>query len=108
VAYGAYGRFNYKTTVLNGINCDNGAFGDPFSGAGKACFTRPSANPAPAGYTLCGREGQRCSFGWKSSVAYGAYGKFVYKSNVFGGITCSNSAFGRDPFPGVTKSCYTR
>jgi hypothetical protein len=106
VAYGAYERFNTKLIVLNGIDCNNSIFGDPFSGVGKACFVRASANNPPAGYTLCAREGQRCSFGWKQSVAYGAYGKYVYKSGVGGGIACTNSAFGRDPFVGAGKSCY--
>jgi len=42
VAYGANGSFNYKYNISGGIDCNNGTFGDPISGVGKACYTKDS------------------------------------------------------------------
>lgn len=51
VAYGANGSFNYKYNITGGIDCNNGTFGDPISGVGKACYTKDSSqigcNPNP-------------------------------------------------------------
>lgn len=61
----------------------------------------------PAGYAFCANEGQRCSFSDLRDVAYGANGRFNYRTNVSGGIDCTNAVFG-DPIPGVFKACYSR
>jgi|GEM_PF-3264269 len=42
VAYGANGSFNYKYNISGGIDCNNGTFGDPIPGVGKACYTKDS------------------------------------------------------------------
>jgi PKD repeat protein len=60
-----------------------------------------------AGYTFCANEYQRCSFSGAKDVAYGADGRFTYKTNITDGIDCTNAVFG-DPIPGVYKACYTR
>lgn len=62
---------------------------------------------APAGYTFCAWEGERCSFSGTADVAYGANGRFAYRSGVSGGIDCNNGVFG-DPVYGVRKACYFR
>ena len=43
VAYGANGTFAYRTGVRNGIDCNNGVFGDPRPGVRKACYIRQTA-----------------------------------------------------------------
>jgi len=40
VAYGARSNFAYKT-VENGVDCNNGVFGDPLVGTVKACYIVP-------------------------------------------------------------------
>jgi surface antigen len=40
VAYGANGRYTYRFGVVNGIDCNNAAFGDPVPGAVKTCYLR--------------------------------------------------------------------
>jgi hypothetical protein len=112
VAYGANGTFAYRTGVRNGIDCNNGVFGDPLPGVRKACYIRPvhSGQPdytPPSGYTFCAWEDERCRFSGTADVAYGANGTFAYRTGVRNGIDCNNGVFG-DPRPGVRKACYIR
>ena len=109
IAYGANGQFNYKYGVAGGIDCNNNVFGDPISGAAKACYTKDSSsgNVGPSGYAPCSSEGQRCNFSGIKDVAYGANGQFNYKYGVTGGIDCNNGVFG-DPISGAAKACYTK
>jgi hypothetical protein len=102
VAYGAFGAF--VTVTANGDTpCTNATFGDPVYGEAKACYT---ASGSPPGYrTTCAAEGGNCGFGGMQTVAFGARGRFVYKSFT-GGIPCTTGAFATDPLPGVQKSCY--
>ena len=58
------------------------------------------------GYALCASENQSCSFSGTKNVAYGANGKFNYKTAT-NGIACNNATFG-DPIVGVVKACYVR
>lgn len=102
VAYGANGKFNYKYGITGGVDCNNSTFGDPISGVGKACYTKSVVGPS--GYTFCSNENGRCNFSGKKSVAYGADGKFNYKT-VTGGVDCNNATFG-DPISGVVKACF--
>ncbi len=110
IAYGANGKFAYKTAT-NGINCNNIAFGgDPIYGTVKACFvgpTVPAASVGPAGYTYCAGENGTCSFSGTKTIAYGANGRFAYKTAT-NGINCNNIAFGGDPIYGTVKACYMR
>ncbi|MFL5997992.1 MAG: MGH1-like glycoside hydrolase domain-containing protein [Streptomyces sp.] len=102
VVYGAYGAFTTRTATGD-TPCTDATFGDPISGESKACYT---ATGGPAGYgTTCSAETGTCAFSGQRTVAYGARGSFVYKSFT-GGTDCTTAAFGRDPLPGVQKSCY--
>jgi hypothetical protein len=40
VIYGAYGVYTAPLSFTDGVNCNNGVFGDPISGATKACYFR--------------------------------------------------------------------
>lgn len=97
VAYGANGQFNYGT-FTNGAACNNATFGDPIPGVVKACYSGPTA------YTWCSGESQNCALPGTSSVAYGANGRFSYRT-LSGTFSCSNATFG-DPAPGLAKACY--
>ena len=72
-------------------------------------FGTPSG---PSGYTWCSPEDYSCSNLPRRtvSVAYGADGRFVYRSDDvsrYGIYPCStNQFFGQDPAPGWYKSCY--
>lgn len=104
VMYGAYGSFN--TAVATGNTaCTTASFGgDPIGNETKSCYTGPAA---PAGYktTACASQGGTCAFTGKRTVAYGAKGRYVYKT-LSGGTTCKAAVFGFDPLYGVLKSCY--
>ncbi|MFJ8108855.1 SGNH/GDSL hydrolase family protein [Streptomyces sp. NPDC096132] len=104
VMYGAYGAFN--TAVATGNTaCTSASFGgDPISNQTKTCYTAPAT---PAGYkaTACATQGGTCAFTGKRTVAYGAKGRYVYKT-LSGGTTCKAASFGVDPLYGVVKSCY--
>jgi hypothetical protein len=98
IAYGANGSFNFKTINGNYV-CNNATFGDPSPGAAKACYD------ALYGYGLVATEGGLMTGLNKSPIAYGAAGTFVF-AIATGSVGCSNTAFGRDPAPGVVKACY--
>jgi len=104
VAYGSRGKFNRKTAVSGGIDCNNSVFGDPDKGVHKSCYVL--ADVGPAGYTYAGTEGARINISGIADVAYGDRGKFNRKTGVTGGIDCTNDVFG-NPDNGVQKSCYT-
>ncbi|MER6960122.1 alpha-L-rhamnosidase [Streptomyces sp. NPDC000618] len=102
VMYGAFGAFATVTATGN-APCTDATFGDPIPGESKACYT---ATGGPAGYvTVCSAEGGTCSFSGQRTVAYGARGRFLYKSFT-GGAGCTTAAFGTDPLPDVSKACY--
>ncbi|WP_326758500.1 trehalase family glycosidase [Streptomyces phaeochromogenes] len=102
VMYGAFGAFATATATGN-TPCTDATFGDPISGESKSCYT---ATGGPPGYaTACSAEGGACAFSGQRTVAYGARGSFLYKSFT-GGTGCTTAAFGTDPLPGVSKSCY--
>ncbi|GIV85500.1 MAG: hypothetical protein KatS3mg052_2507 [Candidatus Roseilinea sp.] len=44
VAYGANGQFAYRQGVSDGIDCNNGVFGDPAYGVRKACYVRQTGS----------------------------------------------------------------
>lgn len=46
VFYGAKGRWASRVAD-NGIDCNNGVFGDPIRGVVKACYMQPMATPPP-------------------------------------------------------------
>lgn len=99
VAFGANGVFNFAT--LNSIfTCNTATFGDPLPGVAKACY-----EPLPE-YGYVATEGG--SFGGLSNtpVAFGAGGNMVF-TIASGSMSCSTTAFGSDPAPGLVKTCYT-
>ncbi len=97
VAYGANGKFSYRTAT-DGVSCDNGIFGDPIRGVVKTCYVGPEP------YTFCSNEYQSCRFNGTRNIAYGANGKFFYRT-ASQSVDCSNETFG-DPIVGVEKACY--
>ncbi|MEV0459580.1 family 43 glycosylhydrolase [Catellatospora methionotrophica] len=101
----AYGAGGYRYVTATGTTpCGIVAFGgDPAVGVLKSCYLAPAGGPS--GYTSCAGEGGTCSFTGTRTVAYGSAGSFAYR--VASGTTaCGVAAFGRDPLPGVLKSCY--
>jgi len=102
VAYGANGAFAY-TTATGNVACGNATFGDPIANTVKACYTRTGG---PTGYgTTCAAENGTCTFSGQQTVAFGARGKYLFRSFT-GTATCNAAAFGSDPLFGVAKSCY--
>lgn len=57
----------------------------------------------PTGYVLVASELGIRTFTYPTNVAYGANGKFAYKTGVTGTITFSPKTFGYDPLPNVVK-----
>lgn len=122
VAYGAAGAFRFQFGLTGEVDCNNGVFGDPNPGVLKACFAKPGAPPAPTpppspwpaegsptGFSFCAPEGGSCAFaGLTQDVAYGIAGRWMHLAAVSAGVACANEAFGRDPYPGYLKACYTR
>jgi hypothetical protein len=102
VAYGAYGAFAYATATGN-MSCTNATFGDPIPNTVKACYTRTGG---PNGYaTTCATESGTCTFSGTQTVAYGARGRYVFRTFT-STAACTTAAFGSDPLFGVQKSCY--
>ena len=63
-----------------------------------------SATAADTGWYFCSNEGQTCTFDGTRLVRYGANNSYVHKSATKS-IQCNSTAFGKDPAPGVAKSC---
>lgn len=61
----------------------------------------------PAGYAITANDGETRVFAEPSDVAYGANGKFAFKSNVIGAVTFNKATFG-DPNFGVLKYGFFR
>ncbi len=102
VAYGAYGAFTY-TTATGSMTCNNESFGDPIGNVAKSCYVRVGA---PAGYTTsCAPEGGTCNITSTRTIAYGALGRYTYKTFT-GNTPCTTATFSSDPMYGVPKSCY--
>jgi hypothetical protein len=95
VAYGANGNFVFQNSALNGMACNTANITgdvDPAPGTVKACYI-PTV---PPGFTQCSNENGACYFlgTGAAPVAYGANGKFVFKS-LTSGFGCNNGVFGR-------------
>ncbi|WLQ12403.1 pectate lyase [Hahella aquimaris] len=59
----------------------------------------------PDGFTTICKSGQRCLVGSQTQVAFGAAGKFVFKS-LNGAFSCDVATFGADPNPAKSvKEC---
>jgi hypothetical protein len=104
VAYGAVGAFADRLVTADSAACTNNAFGtDPIYGVAKACYLAP--NGGPAGWAACATEGGTCTPGAARTVVYGARGAFYARWET-GPVSCTSTAFGGDPIPGVVKACY--
>ncbi|MGC1375650.1 MAG: hypothetical protein WA821_05480 [Anaerolineales bacterium] len=108
VRYGYNGQYVFKSAT-NGITCSYTTFGsDPYPYQAKMCAY---AAPVPgAGWTKCADDGGSCTASpyQEQTVAYGASGKYFYKTAASGTtLTCNTTTFGGDPIVGTAKSCYT-
>ncbi|MCB1174273.1 MAG: hypothetical protein KDK39_11930 [Leptospiraceae bacterium] len=65
-------------------------------------------NGIPEGFKYLGTEGQTVTLDYQSDIAYGANGKWEFKTKEPGRITISNQWFGTDPLPGIPKKAYYR
>lgn len=97
VAYGANGKFVYKSGVIGSVTFNNATFGDPAPNVPKSGYSKA--------YQKVASEGQTYQINGVADVAYGGNGKYVFKSNVSGAVRFDNSTFG-DPAPGVPKNGY--
>ena len=108
VAYGSHGNFRYLHNKIGSVYFSTSTFGDPNIGVLKGGFykRRPfsTAPVGPAGYTWCSMENGSFTLPGICDVAYGANGKFVYKSGKSRTVTFNNSTYGPDPIGGVAKS----
>jgi hypothetical protein len=108
VAFGEGTNWNYLVMPKGRIDCSVKTFGDPSPGRSKRCYYYYPNDPTKIGFKSCSPEGGYCDgngVGGNLVVAYGRNYRFTY-ANVVGGTDCSNSAFGLDPDPGVSKSCF--
>jgi hypothetical protein len=103
ILYGAGGAYHGRQ-VNGSVTCTAANFGgSPTADPGNACFRQVGG---PVGFgTVCAGESGTCSFTGFRTVAYGAAGRYVYKS-FSGTAPCNPTAFGLDPIFGVVKSCY--
>jgi hypothetical protein len=100
VAFGVDGQYFFKEFGAGGsFVCDVGTFGDPAPGKLKYCYRMLEE------YGYAAAEYQTVTGLYKTSMAFGANGKFLYKVAT-GSVPCTVAAFGGDPAPGFDKSCY--
>ncbi len=92
--------------------CKSGGGANRYYPIGYDCSTgKPKLTPVPiiplADALHCANEGQSCTIPTvlTANVWYGARDKWVLKQGVSGVIQCNNTAFGKDPAVGVSKSC---
>ena len=105
----AYGLNGYGWTYHKfsaGFNCNATTFGasSDVLGGHAMCFT---AGPG-GGAEFCARLNETCFVSAKSTVYYGADGRFVSKAGVTGSIVCDKPHFGSDPLFGIVKSCFAK
>jgi hypothetical protein len=98
IAYGAFGIFNFLA-VNGNFTCNDATFGDPVPGYAKRCYL---ALPA---YRVVAGEGDPITGLNNTPIAYGANGRFLYRTET-GSFPCTYMAFGGDPAFGYGKSCY--
>jgi hypothetical protein len=115
VRYGSGSQWTERSVSGNG-QCTNSFFGrDPAPNVAKVCdlqtvSSTPAPSPAPApattatAWTKVANEGGSFIVSGVRQVRYGAGSQWVEKSVASNG-QCTNSFFGRDPAPGVSKTC---
>ncbi|NGZ74392.1 chitobiase/beta-hexosaminidase C-terminal domain-containing protein [Saccharibacillus alkalitolerans] len=75
------------------------------SAVSSSLYRTQSVAFGPEGYEFAGYEGDTIKFDGTASVAYGADGRFVYKT-LTGGAKLSDETFEGDPAPGFDKRGY--
>ncbi len=71
--------------------------------------TPPVAAPTPpAGYTLCGLEGDTCTNAANKQVAFGNNGKYIMGTSNTATFLCTVAEWGSDPIPSVKKGCFIK
>jgi hypothetical protein len=99
VRFGAGTSYYYKS-VIGGVACNTGIFGDPDVGVTKHCDYKPE------NWTTCSSEYGSCTLNGSNTVRFGLNSSYFSQSFV-GNVTtfaCSDSVFG-DPLVGATKQC---
>ena len=111
VKYGAGNQWATRK-VNGGVRCSPAAFGDPAVGVHKACYivyqddrSRRAEFIDPPTWVRCANEGGTCRFDGKRRVSYGHGNRWAYATGI-DRVSCSPASFGKDPAPGVVKSCY--
>jgi hypothetical protein len=102
VAYGTFGAFSYTPSTGSTL-CGNTVFGDPLPNAAKTCCLR-TGGPAGFATTACAAENGSCTAAVRQTVAFGAAGRFSYRT-LTGAFSCTSATFGADPVFGAAKSC---
>ena len=64
----------------------------------------PAGSPDEIQWTACAVENEICRFNGTANVRYGVNDVFVIQAAAYT-KSCSNTAFGIDPVPGVVKLC---
>jgi hypothetical protein len=100
LAFGAGGNFRYRPANQSGVtSCTVATFGDdPAPGVFKRCYVSSYGDPAA--------ENFKDRLTTTRSIAFGANGKFRFKTFGAGDYRCDVATFGGDPIPGVVKACY--
>lgn len=101
IVYGSPGRTETFARSLPFVCSNDLLFADPAPGTPKSCSI---AAEAPAPVEPCASEGGECQFGGLRTVFYGANGRGVERLFA-GGVGCNNNIMGKDPAPGVAKTC---
>ena len=100
VYYGSGTTWALRAGVVGSLACSNASFGDPIGGTAKTCRYLAA--------TKCANSGGSCTIpsGTRATVYFGGGGQFIARGGSSGSQTCSITAFGGDPAPGVTKACW--
>lgn len=108
VQYGA-GQQWARRNVTGGVRCSNSVFGDPAPGTRKSCYIQAADSTGMTGnppkWVACAKDYSFCRFKGTRSVSYGVDKRWVYRTAT-DGINCVPESFGKDPAPGVQKTCY--
>ena len=111
VRYGA-GSSWIERRVSGTFSCSSSFFGrDPLFGVVKGCEiagstanARPQAPSSQVQWVRAVAENQTFRVLEPTNVRYGVGDRWVQRS-LNGTVSCTNSFFGRDPAPGIVKSC---
>jgi hypothetical protein len=97
-----------KASADTGIRFEAGGMAHPrynrdLNGITERVFAQKNP-PGTFEWVNCAAENGRCEFSGLRSVMYGAGDKWVEVAAI-DGLACNSATFGRDPTPGVAKTC---